>query len=57
MGRVEEVFQEEGPVGVRAQRKEQAQDLGAGEAQAGQCGWTMERSMKKGELRGEPRDQ
>lgn len=48
MGRVEEVFQEEGAVDVRAQRKEQAQDLCVGEEQAGQSGWIMERSMKKG---------
>lgn len=46
--RVEEVFQEAGSVDVRAQSKEKAQDLGAGEEQAGQSGGIMERSMKKG---------
>lgn len=34
MGRVEDIFQEEGSVDVRAQRKEQAQDLCVGEEQA-----------------------
>lgn len=46
-GRVEEVFQEEGSVDVRAQSKEQASTGCAGEEQAGQSGWIMERSMKK----------
>lgn len=47
MGRVEKVFQEGETVDIRAQRKEQAHDFSAGEEQAGQCGWNMERSVRK----------
>ena len=47
MGRVEKIFQEEGTVDIRVQKKERALDLGVGGGQAGQCGWITERSMRK----------
>lgn len=47
MGRVEKIFQEEGTVDIRVQKKERALDLHVGGGQAGQCGWITERSMRK----------
>lgn len=58
LDRIPEVFQEEGTPDNRAQRKEQAHDVCAGEEQAGQCGRIMEgRMRKKQEARDEPGDQ
>lgn len=48
MGRIEKIFQEEGSVDIRVRKQEQAYDLCVGEEQADQCGWIMERCMKKG---------
>lgn len=48
MGTVEKIFQEEGSVGIKDQRQEQAHDFCFGGKQAGQSGWIMERCMKKG---------